>query len=168
MAFPTIPTVAAGRVLTAVQANALSTRTFPALSGLTKNAGDLLIAICVAYQTTAASGSAWSGWTQGFTEFIDTAGGTTAMAIGAAYKWSDGTETAAPAVTQGVTITGHATMILLSIPGVHPSTPPAATAKADGTTAAANSAALDPAAWGTSCATHRREHAPCGDVRRGG
>jgi len=54
--FPTIPTVAATRVVTGVQANTTATRTFPNLSGLTKNSGDLLIAIVVGYQSSAASG----------------------------------------------------------------------------------------------------------------
>jgi hypothetical protein len=45
------PTVATGRVLTVNQANTTATRTFPDLSGLTKTPGDLLIAICVVYQS---------------------------------------------------------------------------------------------------------------------
>ena len=55
MAFPTIPTVGAGRVLTAVQANATSPRTFPSLTSLTKNAGDLLIGLIAAYETSGAT-----------------------------------------------------------------------------------------------------------------
>ena len=42
MAFPSIPT--GGRVLTTNQADTSGTRTFPSLSSLTKNSGDLLIA----------------------------------------------------------------------------------------------------------------------------
>lgn len=143
MAFPTIPTVAAGRVLTAVQANTTATRTFPSLTSLTKDAGDLLIAIIVAYQSTSG---AFSSWGAGFTEFTDQFSSTT-LAIGAAYKWSDGTETGTFTVTQGATITGHAAMILLSIPGAHLATPPEAGTKADGTSAAANPAAFNPAGW---------------------
>ena len=71
MAFPTIPTVAAGRILSTLQANTTATRTFPDLSGLTKNSGDLLIAIIVGYQTTATANAAFSGWTSGWTEFLD-------------------------------------------------------------------------------------------------
>ena len=145
MAFPTIPTVAAGRVLTNVQANTTATRTFPALSGLTKNAGDLLIAICIAYQSSVTD-AAFSGWSDGFTEFSDTSTSTT-MAIGMAYKWSTGSETAAITVTQAATITGHAAKILLSIPLAHASTPPEAGSRDSGTTAAADPAAFDPAAW---------------------
>lgn len=83
--FPTIPTTGAGRVLTNTQANTTATRTFPNLSSLTKNSGDLLIAICVAYQTSTGTNAAFSGWTAGWTEFHDSATSTT-MAIGMAYR----------------------------------------------------------------------------------
>jgi hypothetical protein len=148
MVFPTIPTAAAGRVLTAVQANTTATRTFPNLSGLTKSSGDMLIAIVIGYQSSATANAVWSGWTAGWTEFVDQST-TTGMCIGAAYKISNGTETGTISVTQAATITGHAAMILLSIPGVHQSTAPTATAIANGTTAAADPAALDPANWAT-------------------
>lgn len=148
MSFPTIPTVAAGRVLTAVQADAVATRTFPSLSSLTKNAGDLLIAIVWAYQTTAAAGAAFGTWGGGFTEIRDSSSSTT-MAVGIAYKWSTGSETGTFSVTQAATITGHANMILLSIPGAHATTPPEASVKADGTTSIANPAAFTPSGWGS-------------------
>jgi hypothetical protein len=143
VAFPPIPTVAAGRVLTTNQADAVGTRTFPSLSSLTKDAGDLLLAIIVAYQSTAG---AFSGWGASFTEFTDQFTSTT-LAIGAAYKWSDGTETGTFTVTQSETITGHASMCLLSIPGAHATTPPEAGTKADGTSAAADPASFNPAGW---------------------
>lgn len=146
MTFPTIPTVAAGRVLSNVQANTTATRTFPSLTGLTKNSGDLLIAICVAYQTSTGTNAAFSGWTGGFTEFHDSATSTT-MAIGMAYKWSTGSETGTIDVTQAGTITGHAGMFLLSIAGAHATTAPEAGSRASGTTVAANPAAFDPAGW---------------------
>lgn len=146
MAFPTIPTVAAGRVLTTNQLNTTATRTFPNLSGLTKNSGDLLIAIIVAYQTSTGTNAAFSGWTSGWTEFHDSATSTT-LAIGMAYKWSDGTETGTISVTQAGTITGDASMILLSIPGAHASTPPEAGSRASGTSSAANPAAFNPSGW---------------------
>jgi hypothetical protein len=146
MAFPTIPTVAAGRILTAVQADTTATRTFPNLSGLTKNSGDLLIAIVYAYQSSATANAVWSGWTAGWTEFADFST-TTGIAIGAAYKFSTGSETGTISVTEAATITGHATMILLSIPGAHPSTPPEAGSFASGTSAAADPAAFDPGGW---------------------
>ena len=149
MAFPTIPTVGAGRVLTAVQANTFATRTFPNLSSLTKNAGDLLIAIVMGYGTTAANDAAWGSWTGGFNEFRDeneTAG--TFPTYGMAYKWSDGTEATAISVTQAATITGHAAFILLSIPGAHPITPP----EADGGARASNAVpsvgpGFNPSGW---------------------
>lgn len=147
MAFPTIPTAAAGRLLSNVQANTTAVRTFPSLTGLTKNAGDLLIAVCVAYQTTATANAAFGTWTGGFTEFVDQSSSTT-MAFGAAYKWSTGSETGTFAVTQAATITGHAAMIVMSIPGAHATTPPEGGAIANGTTAAADPpAGLNPAGW---------------------
>lgn len=144
MAFPTIPTAGAGTVLTGVQANTTATRTFPSLSGLTKNAGDLLIAFVVAYQG-GTGGATWSSWTAGWTEFTDF-GNNTVMSIGAAYKWSDGAETTL-AVTQGGTITGHAVFIVLAIPGSHASTPPEGGNSNNGTTAAADIVSLTPAGW---------------------
>lgn len=148
MAFPTIPTTAAGRILTANQLDSTATRTFPNLSGLTKNSGDLLIAIVVGYQSSATANAVWSGWTAGWTEFLDYST-TTGMCIGAAYKWSTGSETGTISVTQAATITGDASMILLSIAGAHATTPPEGGAGAQGTTAAADPAAFDPAGWAT-------------------
>jgi len=144
VAFPTIPTVAAGRVLTVNQADTSATRTFPNLSSLTKNSGDLLIAIIVSYGSSTTP--ALSSWGGGFTEFHDS-GSASTMLMGAAYKWSDGTETGTFTVTQAATIDGHASMILLSIPGAHASTPPEAGSRASNTTAAADPAAFDPAGW---------------------
>jgi len=145
MAFPTIPT--GGRILAANQLNNTSPRTFPDLSGLTKNSGDLLIAICVAYQTSTGTNAAFSGWTGSFTEFHDSASSTT-MAIGAAYKWSTGSETGTFAVTQAATITGDASMILMSIPGAHGSTPPEAGGRVSATTALPDPTSFDPSGWG--------------------
>ena len=146
MAFPTIPTTAAGRVLTANQLNTTATRTFPDLSGLTKKRGDLLIAIVVGYQSSATANAVWSGWSTGWTEFLDYST-TTGMCIGAAYKWSTGAETGTISVTQAATITGDASMILLSIAGAHASTPPEGGSGAQGTTAAADPAAFNPSGW---------------------
>lgn len=145
MAFPTIPTVAAGRVLTTNQLDSSGTRTFPSLSSLTKSSGDLLIAIIVAYQTTAGL-DAFTSWGGSFTELTDQSTGST-MAVGAAYKWSTGSETGTFNVTENATITGDASMILLAIPGAHASTPPEAGTRAVGTTAAADPGALAPS-WG--------------------
>jgi len=90
MAFPAIPT--GGRVLTTYQANTTATRTFPNLSSLTKNSGDLLIAIIACYDCTG-NNATFGSWGGSFIEFVDQ-GSTTGptMAIGAAYKWSTGSE----------------------------------------------------------------------------
>ncbi len=146
MAFPTIPTAGAGRLLTGFDTTP-ATATFPSLSSLTKNSGDLLIAIIAVYQSTATDGAVFSGWGGGFTEFVDQRGGTTQMSIGAAYKWSDGTETGTFNVTVGATVTGHAGLILMSIPGAHASTPPEGGTIAVGTTGIADPGALVPS-WG--------------------
>lgn len=146
MAFPTIPTVAAGRVLTTLGTTCASGQTFPNLSSLTKNSGDLLIAIVGIYDgnSTNAEFSSWGG---GFTEFGDFAGTTTA-AIGCAYKWSTGSETGTFTVTSADTSTNDYFTILLSIPGAHASTPPEAGGFATFTGANGDPGNLDPAGWG--------------------
>jgi len=152
MAFPTIPTAGAGRVLFTNQANATSPRTFPNLSSLTKNSGDLLIALICAYQSSsgagAPGGTVFSSWGGSFTEFCDqmTTNSST-MAIGGAYKWSTGSETGTFTVAQVATITGHASMCLLSIPGAHASTPPEVGTIANGTAAAADPGSFNPTGW---------------------
>jgi hypothetical protein len=143
--FPTIPTAAAGRILTTVQADASGTRTFPNLSNLTKSAGDLLIAIIVAYEDSQTD-AAFSGWGAGFTEFHDSSAAG-AMAIGAAYKWSTGSETGTFTVTQAATVTGHAVMFLMAISGAHASTPPAAGGRASGTNTFCSANGVNPTAW---------------------
>lgn len=149
MAFPTIPTVAASRVLFNNQGDTTGTRTFPSLTGLTKNSGDLLLALIVGHTTAAGTaGAAFTSWGASFTEFTDqctTAAAT--MAFGAAYKWSTGSETGTFTVTQAATVIGHASMFLLSIPGAHASTVPEAGTIADGTGAAADPGSLNPAGW---------------------
>lgn len=148
MAFPTIPTVAASRVLFSNQANATSPRTFTAgLTNLTKNSGDLLIAIVAGYSSSAASGAVFSSWTSGFTEASDqmtTVGGT--ICIGVAYKWSDGTETGDFSVAQASAL-GHSSTCLLSIAGAHASTPPEVGTIADGVGAAADPGSFNPSGW---------------------
>lgn len=146
MAFPTIPTAGAGRVLTTFQADATSPRTFPNLSSLTKNSGDLLIAIIACYQSSLTA-NIFGTWGGGFSEIRDI-GVASQMCLGVAWKISDGTETGTFTVAQAGTITGHAGMILLSIPGAHGTTAPEVTsALANGTAAAADPAALNPAGW---------------------
>lgn len=146
MAFPTIPTAAAGRVVTGLQANTTATRTFPSLSGLTKDPGDLLIAIVWGYQSSLTA-NIFGSWGAGFTEIKDI-GAASQMCVGVAYKISDGTETGTFTVAQAGTVTGHAAFMLLSIPGAHATTPPEVSALlAVGTTAVADPAALNPAGW---------------------
>jgi hypothetical protein len=133
-------------VLTSLQANTTAARTFPSLTSLTKSAGDLLIAIVVAYQSTATANAVWGTWGASFTEFLD-ASTTSTMAIGAAYKFSTGSETGTFTVTQGATVTGHAGMILMSIAGAHVSAPPEGGSYATGTASAADPASFGPS-WG--------------------
>jgi hypothetical protein len=131
------------------QLNTTATRTFPAFSGLTQDPGDLLVAIIVAYQTSTGTNAAFSSWSHSFTEIHDSATSTT-LAMGVAYKWVGGSdETGSLTVTQAGTITGDASMILLSIPGAHASTPPEVSARVSGTSSAADPASFNPAGWGT-------------------
>lgn len=147
MPFPTIPTVAAGRVLFTNQADASGTRTFPDLSSLTKNSGDLLVAIVVGYQAAGSSGAVFSSWGGSFTEFSDqmTTSGST-LCVGMAYKISTGSETGTFTVTQA-SPTGHASLCLLSIPGWHGTTAPEASTIANGTTSAADPSSFNPSNW---------------------
>jgi len=146
MAFPTIPTVAAGRVLSVLATAPSGTHTSPNLSSLTKNSGDLLIAIVIIYDgnSTNAEFSSWGG---SFTEFVDQAT-TATMGIGAAYKWSTGSETGTFTVTSADASTNDSAFFLLSIPGAHATTPPEGGTIANGTTAAADPGSFDPAGWG--------------------
>lgn len=124
MTFPDVPTTIGPRLLKGSQADTSATRTFPNPTTLVASAGDLLIAIIAVYQSSAGNGAAFTGWTQGFTEKADVTSGTTNIAFGVAYKWATGPETVALQVTQSGTITGHATMLLLSIPNASPTVPP--------------------------------------------
>lgn len=146
MAFPVIPTVANGRIVTGLDtAGGSGTKTFPSLTGLTKNQGDLLIAICVIYDGNSTNAE-FSSWGASFTEFGDFAT-TTTMGIGCAYKWSDGTETGTFTVTTADTSTNDTAFILLSIEGAHPSTPPEAGSYASSTAGTANPASFNPSGW---------------------
>ena len=91
--------------------------------------------------------SSWAGGGLTWTEFADLGGTTANMSIGAAYTRAvTGSETGAVTVTQA-TVNGHASMILLSIPGAHTTTAPEAAPIVHYTTAAADPAAFDPAGW---------------------
>jgi hypothetical protein len=145
MAFPTVPTSAAGRILSSANTSPAGTHTFPNLSSLTKNAGDLLVAIICQYDgnSTNAEYSAWGG---SFTEFVDQTT-TATMAIGAAYKWSTGSESGTFTVTSADTSTNDSQCLLLSIPGAHDTTPPEGGTIANGTAAAADPGSLNPTGW---------------------
>lgn len=146
MAFPTIPTVAAGRVLWTLNTAGGATKTFPDLSSLTKNAGDRLIAICIEYDGNSTDAE-FSSWGASFAEIGDRAG-TTTMAIGVAEKISTGSETGTFTVTTADTSANDSAMCLLSIPGAHDST--ASEVSVMTTSAAAPPAvgtALNPGAW---------------------
>ena len=145
MAFPTIPTVAAGRVLTATDTAGGATKTFPSLTGLTKNAGDLLIAICIEYDGNSTNAE-FSAWGASFLEFADFAG-TATMAIGCAYKFSSGSETGTFTVTTADSSTNDSAFFLLSIAGAHATTPPESGGFATGTTTAADPTSLNPTGW---------------------
>ena len=139
MAFPTAPTVAGGRILWTLNSAGGTTKTFPNLSGLTKNSGDLLIAVCVCY-TGGSTNADFSAWGGSFTEFCDLCTATT-MAVGAAYKWSTGSETGTFTVT--TVNSASSVQCLMSIAGAHASNAPVASPITYGTTTAAN-----PGAWG--------------------
>jgi hypothetical protein len=102
-----------------------------------------LIAICIEYDGNSTNAE-FSGWGGSFTEFADQAG-TATMAIGAAYKFSDGTETGTFTVTTADTSANDSCMILMAIPGAHTSTPPEAGTMATGT--APDCGSLNPAGW---------------------
>lgn len=145
MAFPTIPTAGANTLLTSNQATATTTHTFPSLTTLAPAAGNLMIAVIVTYQG-GSTNAEFTGWGAGFTEFVDqSANSTTIQSIGAAYKFATGSETGTFTVTS--VASNRSVMFLMEILGAHASTVPEATAKANGTTAAADPVALNPAGW---------------------
>lgn len=145
MAFPTIPT--GGRVVTGVDTAGGATKTFPSLTGLTKNAGDLLIAICLEYDGNSTNAE-FSAWGASFLEFGDFAT-TTTLSIGCAYKFSTGSETGTFTVTTADASTNDSAFILLSIAGAHASTPPESGGYATGVNSNADSGTLNPSGWDT-------------------
>lgn len=143
MTFPTIPT--GGRIISVFNADTNSTRTSPDLSTLTKNAGDLLIAICIIYDGNSTNAE-FSAWGAGWIEFVDQTT-TATMGIGCAYKFSTGSETGTFTVTTTASQTGHAVWLVMAIEGAHASTPPAGGTIVNGTGAAADPTDLNPADW---------------------
>lgn len=145
MTFPDIPTVAGGRVLSTLQANTTTTRTFPDLSSLTKNSGDLLLALGVCYSSSTTPH--WTSWGASFTEFLDSSG-SGIINFGCAYKFSNGSETGTFTASAPNSGAGHFVGWLLSIPNAHASEPPVGTTTpGSGTTVASSPAALSPS-WG--------------------
>lgn len=140
---PTIPTVADQRILFTLNTAGGATKTFPDQSSLTKAPGDLLIAIAIEYDGNSTNAE-FSSWGASFTEFADQAG-TATMAIGAAYKWSTGSETGTFTVTTADTSANDSCMILIAVPGAHPTTPPEAGTMAVGTSPDCGS--LNPSGW---------------------
>jgi hypothetical protein len=148
VAFPTIPLAADGRVTYGVQANATATRSFPNLNTLAgKATGDLLIAIVFAYQASGTNAT-FGSWTAGWQEFVDRGTSGSTMAVGAAYKWCTGqSEAGVVTCVQAGSPIGHATMLILAIPGAHATSPPEGSTIATGTSTIANAPALTPT-WG--------------------
>src|SRR5688572_2680618 len=146
MAFPTIPTTGNGRITHTLNTAGGATKTFPNLSLITKNLGDLLLAIIIEYDGNSTNAE-FSGWGGSFLEFGDFAG-TTTMAIGCAYKFSTGSETGTFNVTTADTSTSDSALIIMSIAGAHATTPPEAGSFATGVNATMpNPAAFNPAGW---------------------
>ena len=163
MAFPSIPT--GGRVVTGVDTVGGATKTFPSLTGLTKNAGDLLIAICLEYDGNSTNAE-FSGWGASFLEFGDFAT-TTSLSIGCAYKFSDGTETGTFTVTTADSSTNDSAFFLLSIEGAHDTTPPESGGYGSGANANADAGSLDPSGWDAED-TLWIAVAGCGETATGG
>jgi len=145
VAFPTTPTAGANTLLFSVTAAAGTTHTSPSLTTLDNAAGDLLIWVIVLYQASA-TGNAFGTWGGSFTEFGDSSSATNpSIAMGAAYKISDGTESGT--ITVASTISGRAAGALMSIKNWHGTTPPEVAFSAATTTTAQDPPNLDPAGW---------------------
>jgi hypothetical protein len=146
VAFPTIPTTGANTLIPSVQGTATTTHTFGSLTTLDNASGDLLIAVIVLYQASA-TGNAFSSWGGGFTEFGDSASAVNpSMAMGCAYKISNGTETGTFTVTSS--ISGRSAMFLMSVKNWHGTTVPEVAFSAETTATAQDPPNLDPAGWG--------------------
>jgi hypothetical protein len=145
--FPTTPTTGANTLLASVQGTATTTHTFGSLTTLDNASGDLLIAVIVLYQASGTA-NAFSSWGGGFTEFGDSASATNpSMAMGCAYKISDGTETGTFTVTSS--ISGRSAMFLMSVKNWHGTTVPEVAFSAATTTTAQDPPSLNPAGWDT-------------------
>lgn len=152
MAFPTIPTVASGDLLSNTTSPASTTHTFPNLSSLRggagPQAGDLLIAICVQYGA-ATAGNQYSSWGASFSESLDDSlsSGTGVAALGIAYKIASGSESGTFTVTSANSF--KSVQFLMRIPAGtwHGTTIPEVQAATRATGAAADSGAFNPSNW---------------------
>lgn len=153
MAFPTIPTVASGDLLSSTTSPASQTHTFPNLSSLRGGAGpqsgDLLIAICVQYGA-ATAGNQFSSWGASFSEILDDSlsSGTGVGAIGAAYKVATGSESGTFSVTSVSSV--KSVQFLMRIPAAEwrgSGSPPEILAAVRATGLAADPGSLNPANW---------------------
>lgn len=149
MAFPTIPTVASGDLLSSTTTTAGTTHTFPSLTSLRggagPQAGDLLIAVIVQYQG-GTSNAEFSAWGASFTELLDDATVTALdMAIGVAYKIATGSESGTFTVTSAHSFISA--QFLMRIPAGQWTDVPAVLATVRATNAMADPGALDPANW---------------------
>jgi len=102
VAFPTTPTAAASTLLSQTTSPASTTHIFPSLTTLAPAAGDLIIAICVAYEGDTSP--QFSSWGASLTEILDdSTTGTGNGALGVAYKTAAGTESGTFTVTSADT-----------------------------------------------------------------
>jgi hypothetical protein len=153
MAFPTIPTVASGDLLSSTTSPASTTHTFPNLSSLRGGAGpqsgDLLIAICVQYGA-ATAGNQYSSWGASFTELLDDSlsSGTGVGAVGIARKVATGSESGTFTVTSATS--SKSVQFLMRIPAGtwHGTTIPEVLSAVRATGLAADPGSFDPANWG--------------------
>jgi hypothetical protein len=151
MAFPTVPTVASGDLLSSTTAAAGTTHTFPNLSSLRggagPQAGDLLIAIIVQYQGGTLNAE-YSSWGASFTELRDDATVTALdMAVGIAYKIAAGTESGTFNVTSAHSFISAQFLLRIPAGTWHGTTVPEALASVRATNAAADPGSFDPTNW---------------------
>lgn len=148
MAFPTTPTVAANTLLSSTTSPASLTHTFPSLTTLAPQAGDLIIAICVQYQGGTLNAE-FSSWGASLSELLDDAlgSGTGNGALGIARKTASGSESGTFTVTSAHSF--KSANILMRIPAGtwHGTTIPETTVAARAAGAVADPAALSPS-WG--------------------
>jgi len=147
VAFPTIPTTAANTLLSATTSTASTTHTFPSLTTLAPQAGDLIIAICVMYEGDTSP--QFSSWGASLTEILDdSTTGTGNGAIGVAYKVASGSESGTFTVTSADS--WKSVQFLMRIPAATwrgSGSPPEVQAASRASGAAADPGSFDPSGW---------------------